>query len=82
MDARFHSRIETRHRALGFSELLSKLDFQLCNLLPDMCDSGKDVTRQQAQCELVRVVNDDRVVDRQSERDRGRYGRRPRTGNV
>jgi hypothetical protein len=27
-----------------------------------MCDSGKDVTGQQAQSELVRVVKNDRVV--------------------
>jgi len=33
-------------------------------------DSGKDVTRQQAQSEPVRVVKNDRVVDCQAGRDR------------
>jgi hypothetical protein len=33
-----------------------------------MCDSGKDVTGQQSQSELVRVVEHDRVVGRQVER--------------
>jgi hypothetical protein len=33
-----------------------------------MCDSGKDVTRQQAQSEPVRVVKNDRVVDCQVKR--------------
>jgi hypothetical protein len=34
----------------------------------DRCDSGKDVTGQQSQSELVRVVKNDRVIDRQVER--------------
>jgi hypothetical protein len=32
------------------------------------CDSGKDVARQQAQSELVRVAENDRVVDVQTKR--------------
>jgi hypothetical protein len=47
---------------------LSKVDFELCGLMRYVCDSGKDVTRQQAQSELVRVVKNDRVVDCQAER--------------
>jgi hypothetical protein len=31
-------------------------------------DSGKDVTRQQAQSEPVRVVKNDRVIDCQAKR--------------
>ncbi len=31
--------------------------------MPYMCDSGKDITRQQAECELARVVKNRRVVD-------------------
>ena len=38
--------------------------------------------RQQPQRELVRVVKNDRVVDRQVERCRDGRGRRPRTRNV
>ena len=68
VDARLHSRLKRSHRALGFGEPLRKLDFELCDLLPDRCDSGKDVTRQQAHRELVRVVKNDRVVDRQAKR--------------
>jgi hypothetical protein len=33
-----------------------------------MCDPGKDVTREQAHRELVRVVKNDRVVDGQVKR--------------
>jgi hypothetical protein len=43
---------------------LSKADFELCSLVRYMCDSSKDVTGQQAQSEPVRVVKNDRVVDR------------------
>jgi hypothetical protein len=65
---RLHSRLKSSHRALGLGELLSKVDFELCDLVRYMCDSSKDVTRQQAQSELVRVVKNDCVVDRQVER--------------
>jgi hypothetical protein len=65
VDARLHSRLKSSHRALGFGEPLRKLDFELCDLVRYMCDSGKDVTRQQAQSELVRVVKNDRVGDKQ-----------------
>ena len=58
---RLHSRLKSTHRALGFGEPLSKLDFKLCDLMRYRCDSGKDVTGQQAQSELVRVVKNDRV---------------------
>ena len=68
VDARLHPRLERSHRALGFGEPLSELDFELCDLVPDRCDPGKDVARQQPQRELVRVVKNDRVVDRQVER--------------
>jgi hypothetical protein len=47
---------------------LSKLDFEQCHLLRQGCDPGKDVTGQQAQGELVRVVKSDRVIDRQAKR--------------
>jgi hypothetical protein len=47
---------------------LSKVDFELCSLVGYRCDSGKDVTGQQSQSEPVRVVKNDRVVDRQVKR--------------
>lgn len=65
---RLHSRLESSHRAPGFCEPLSKLDFELCDLMRQGCDSGNDVTRQQARSEVVRVVENDRVVDRQVKR--------------
>jgi len=44
---------------------LSKLDFQLCDLMRYRCHPGHNVTRQQTQSELVRVMKNDRVVDSQ-----------------
>ncbi len=68
VDAGLHSRLKSSHRALGSGEPLSKVDFELCHLMRYMCDPGKDVTGQQAQSELVRVVKNDRVVDCQVKR--------------
>jgi hypothetical protein len=42
---------------------LSKLDFELCDLMRYGCHPGQDVTGQQSQGELVGVMKDDRVVD-------------------
>jgi hypothetical protein len=61
---------------------LSKVDFELCDLVRYMCDSGNDVTGQQAQSELVRVVKNDRVVDWQIKRRGGLHGRSDRTRNL
>jgi hypothetical protein len=46
---------------------LSKLDFELCDLVRYGCHPGEDVTGQQAQSERVRVLKDARVVDCQVE---------------
>src|SRR5260370_35390050 len=67
-----------RHGGLGFGEPLGKLDLELCDLMRYRCDSGKDVTRQQAHSELVRIVKNDRVVDGQVKRRGGRHGRSQR----
>jgi len=56
---------------------LSKVDFELRNLLPYTSDSAKDVARQQTQRELVRVVKNDRVIYRQVEP----YSSRDRSGH-
>ena len=53
IEHRSHSKLERSHWALGFGELLSKLDFEPCNVTPCMCDSGKDVTREQPRRELL-----------------------------
>ena len=68
VDARLHSRLQSSHRALGSGEPLGKVDFELRRLVRERRDSSKDVTGQQSQREPVRVVKDDRVVDRQVER--------------
>jgi hypothetical protein len=63
-----HSRLKSSHRAPGSGEPLSKLDFEPCDLMRCRCHPGKHVTRQQTQSELVRVMNNDRVVDYQVKR--------------
>ncbi|GAA2432233.1 hypothetical protein GCM10010405_13950 [Streptomyces macrosporus] len=68
MDAWLHTRLEGGHRAPGFGEPLGKLDFELCDLMRYGCHTGHDVTRQQTQSELVRVMKNDRVVDCQAKR--------------
>jgi hypothetical protein len=60
VDPRLHSRLESDHRAPGLGEALSELDFKRRDLMRDRCDSGNDLTGQQAQRELVRVVKNDR----------------------
>ena len=55
--------VEVGARADAASAVVSSLE-----LMRERCDSGKDVTRQQAQSELVRVVKNDRVVDCQVKR--------------
>src|SRR5215469_5702328 len=78
IDARLDPGLQNSHRALGFSELLSKLDLELCDLVRCRGDSGNDVTRQQPHSELVRIVENDRVLDGQIKRRGGRYGRSQR----
>jgi hypothetical protein len=77
-----HSLLQSSHGAPGFGEPLSKLDLELSEPVPYMCDSGKDVTRQQTECELVRVVKNHRVVDWQVKRRGDRPGRSHRTRNL
>jgi hypothetical protein len=63
IDAWLHPRLKGSHRRPGFGEPLSKLDFELQILMRYGCHPGQDVTRQQTQSELVRVMQNDRVVD-------------------
>ena len=63
VDARLHSRLESSHRALGLGEPLRKFDFELCDLTRRGCDPSKNVARQQAYSEPVRVVKNNRVID-------------------
>jgi hypothetical protein len=68
VDARLRSRLKSSQGAFGFGEPLGKLGFELCDVLPLRCDSGKDVARQHAHHKLVRVLTNDRVADRQVKR--------------
>jgi len=47
-------------------EPLSKLDFELCDLIRHSCHPGQDVTRQQTHGQPVRVVKHDYVVNSQA----------------
>ncbi|GAA2939575.1 hypothetical protein GCM10011428_67700 [Streptomyces violaceus] len=67
MNTWLHSRLESGHRAPGIGEPLSQLDLELCDLIRYRCHPGQDVTGQQTQSELVRVMKDDRVVGCQAE---------------
>ncbi len=65
---RLHPRLERSHRAVGLGEPLREVDLELGGSVPRMGNPGKDITGQEAHGEAVRVVHDDRVVDRQAER--------------
>ena len=80
VDPRLHSRLKNANRAPGIGEPSSKVDFELRNLVPYTSDTGKHVARQQTQRELVRVVKNDRVINRQVElcSSRDRSGHRTR----
>jgi hypothetical protein len=69
VDAGLHPRLELGHWAIGVSEPPSDLDFELgaCPVR-SMRDPSKNVTRQQAHSEPVRVVKNNRVIDPQVER--------------
>ncbi|HXJ64409.1 MAG TPA: hypothetical protein VNN79_11695 [Actinomycetota bacterium] len=68
VDTRFDPRLERRDGALGRSEPLGEFDLELGDLLPSQSYSSEDVTRQEAESELVRVVDHDDIVDRQVKR--------------
>jgi hypothetical protein len=52
------------YRAIGFGESSSDLEFELAaGVMRQVRDASKDVARQQADGEPVRVVKNNRVVD-------------------
>ncbi|MGN9784535.1 hypothetical protein ACTMTF_24075 [Nonomuraea sp. ZG12] len=67
MDTWRHPRLKGGHGAPGLGEPLSELDLEPQDLIACMGHPGEHVTGQQTQSELVRVVKDDGVVDRQIE---------------
>jgi len=68
VDAQLHAWLKGSHWASGRGEPLSKLDFELCNLMLYKGHPGQHVTRQQTQSELVRVLEHDRVAGCQAKR--------------
>src|SRR5262249_8483988 len=62
VDARLYSWVEGSDGTPGCCELLCKLDLELGHLVACTGDSSNDVTREQAQRELVRVLKNDRVI--------------------
>jgi len=69
VDARLHPRLKLSHRAVGLGEPPSDLDFELgAYLMRHMRDPSKNVTRQQAHSETVRVLEHNRVIDSQVKR--------------
>jgi hypothetical protein len=61
---------------------LSKLDFELCDLMRFRCHPGQDVTGQQTQSEPVRVMKNNRVIDPQVKRGGHGDSRGHRTRNI
>ena len=71
VDLRIDPRLKRCNWAIGFGESPSYLDFELCFASCRMRharDPSKNVTRQQAYREPVRVVKNDRVIDPQVKR--------------
>jgi hypothetical protein len=69
VDARLHPRLKRSHRAIGCGEPPRDLNFErgAC-LMRHVRDPRKNVTRQEAHSEPVRVVKNDRVIDSQAKR--------------
>jgi hypothetical protein len=66
MNARFHARLEHSDRAVGFLELLCHLDLERCTFMVPSNrgrNACKQITRQEPDCQPVRVVENDGVID-------------------
>jgi hypothetical protein len=68
VDTWLHSWLKGNGGGSGGCEPLRKVDFEFGHLLATMGDPSNDVTRQQAQRELVRVLKNDYVIDPQVKR--------------
>jgi hypothetical protein len=80
--ARRYPRLQRGDWAPGLGEPLRELDLEPCVLVPDRGDAGEHVARPQSQRELVRVLEHDRVVSRQLQRDGDRDRRVDRARDV
>ena len=64
MDPGLDPRIELGHRRVNVGETAGNLYLELgIGQMPQRCDPGQDIARDQAQRDAVRVVDDDRVVN-------------------
>ena len=79
VDARLHPRLKLCHRAAGFGEPPTDLDFELSAcLMRYRRHPSENVTRSQAHGDAVRVVNNNCVIDPQVKRcARGHYPQPP-----
>ena len=74
VDAGRYTRIKSRHGAVRFGEAFRDVDFELCRAVGGGRNTGKNIAWQQPDCEPVRRVKNDRLVDRQSKRRDDRRG--------
>ena len=79
VDERLDSGLERSHRTPDVRESSRKLNLEARDLTARMGDSGKDIAREQTQSELVRVVENNRVVRWEVERSGDRDCRRRRS---
>ncbi len=82
VDARFDPGLRGCHGCPRCDELLRQFKFERGHFLADRCDSCECITGEQAQRELVRVLNDGHVVDGQVQSGRCRRHGSHRTRRV
>lgn len=64
MDSGLDPMLKLSHRRVNDGETASNLYFELgISQMPQRCDPSQNITRDQAQCDAVRVVDDGRIVD-------------------
>jgi hypothetical protein len=73
MDSRGDPRLELGHRSVDVGETPSNLYLELgISQMRRRRDPSQNITREQAQCDPVRVVDDDHVVDLKAQLRSGR----------
>jgi hypothetical protein len=68
VDVRRHPRVESSCGALGLGKPAGKLDLELGYVLRRGRDPGEGVAGQESHRELVRVLENDRIIDCQAKR--------------
>lgn len=73
MDSGLHPGIQFSHRSADVDETLSNLYFELgVGHMPQRRDPSQNTARDQAQCDAVRVVDNDHIIDLKPHRRSGR----------